>query len=272
MRSLFKALPSEKKFAPVKQRTAFLRGIMLTSLILLFTACGGGSDSSGSGFPENDEGFEAPTPTNRPLQSAVVIDHPSDGTIIYAETLYITGRVSEVAQQFNIEVVDIDGNVIYTITVDSLPGEWQRELVHGYTGEPSEFILRVVPASPDATFEIYDSSAILLSDVNNRPAGIYGAITQPINGAQIGGDMILVSGRISGAAQVRVEVVTDTGDTLDTAEALMTNPYLLDEVIWQAEITLGNYIGQVTLLAVAINADDEIELGRINLSIGAAAG
>lgn len=235
-------------------------------------ACGGSGDANKPGLPENVEGFPNPTTTIRPMASAVEIDHPTDGTIIYSETLFATGRVSETAQQFNLELVNIDGNVINSITVDSQPGAWEREFVHGYTGEPSEFILRAVPTNPDNTFQIYDSAAILLADISKRPDGIYGSITQPINGAQVGGDMIQITGRVSGTDQVNIVVITDTGETLDTKAAELVNPYLLDEVSWNAEITLGDYIGQATLHAVAVSTDDEVEIGAIDLSIGAAAG
>lgn len=233
--------------------------IAVCGLLLFVAACTG--DSS------------APSPTPQPPEAHISIDFPQDGTIVYAETLYIAGQSGDPAQPFQIELINIDDTVIAETTVNPQSGEWQIEVPHGYTGDPSEVIIRAVPTDESST-QIYDSATILISDMTRRPEGIYGSITTPANGVEVGGDMLLVEGRASGAPEntITVELVGDT--VIDSQVITLMNPYFVDEVPWQAELATNGYTGQATIQVYITSPQDgsQIVLDSIIVTVITAAG
>jgi hypothetical protein len=221
-------------------------------LLLALAACGQG----------NPEGFQSPTATVSPFTADVEILYPQDGSIIYSESLYAAGVVSESAQRFVLELVDADDTIITWTTIDAQPGEWEVELVHGYTGEPSEVIVRAVPDdAPDAGE--YDTATILISDSSHRPEGSFGQITMPQDGVEVGGDLVLVAGMASGVPDntLTVELLAEDGRLIHAESAKLVNPYLIDAVPWQVEIAPGDYIGPASIRAASsAGVLDEVDI------------
>lgn len=233
--------------------------ICVPILLLFLAACQGDSNQ--------------PSATEPPPAASITIDSPQDGTVVYAETLYITGQTGSTAQNLKIELVDIDDNVIAETTVNAQPGGWQIELPHGYTGDPSEVIVRAVNADAGSE-QVYDSATILISDITHRPDGIFGSITYPANGIEVGGDMLLIEGRASGAPEntIIVELVGET--VIDSQVITLMNPYFVDEVPWQAELATNGYTGQATIQVYITSPQDgsQVILDSIIVTVITAAG
>lgn len=244
--------------------------IFLSMCALLIGACGGTTS-------DNDDA----------QSSAVVINHPQDSDIIYAETLYVSGQVASPPQQFTLEVLDTEDQVIRQVNVDAQTAEWTVELVHGYTGDPTEVTVQAVPltslsseaSATESTVIVlpYDSVAILLTDLSNRPDGVFANITTPTNGVDIGGDILPIFGRVSGTDSITVSLISSEADgqqVISEQTIGLNNPYLIDEITWQAELPTEGYTGQafirVTTRDPQTNA--ELELDRIIVTVITTAG
>lgn len=212
------------------------------------------------------------TATPAPFGTQVRINTPQDSTIVYAETLHITGTVTDSSQRFKLQLVDIDDQVITETIVDAQPGNWQVELVHGYTGDPSEIIIRAVPE--DNAAQPYDTVSILLSDISHRPNGIFGSITYPANGVEIGGDMLLIEGRASGAPENAITIELVGESVIDSKTITLDNPNFVDDVPWQVELATNGYTGQATIQAYYISPADgsRVVLDSVIVTVLTAAG
>jgi len=238
----------------------YLTIIFLTALLITLPACGGASD-------DNDQ---AP---NSSQTSSVTIEYPRNGSIIYGETLHISGTAGENASTFRLSVADIEGNTLAETTLDAEAGTWNVELPHGYSGDPTEVTLKALPTTPDENTTAYDTRVILLTDISHRQEGVFGSLLFPTNGTQVGGEMLQVSGRISGTDAITVEWHDDSNTVRESLTVPVTNPNLLDDVPWQAELTFGNYTGQAIILAKVMDTDDnEIEIGEVRVTVTRAAG
>jgi len=234
-----------------------LRFAVISALLMvLLAACGGGED--------DPEGFTRATATFEPGASTVDILFPQNGTVIYAEAVTVSGRLVGQPQQFTVQVVDLDENILVESTLDEQPGDWLVEMIHGYSGDPSELEIRAISAGEAA--EIFDRANVLISDVSNRPAGAFGTVVLPAAGDMLGGDMIPVEGRASGATEntLTVELVREDGRMVDTRIVTLNNPYLIDEVPWQVELDRREADGPATL---TVYTDDPSGEGRIELAV-----
>ncbi len=185
----------------------------------------------------------ASQPTTDALSSSIAINYPHDTAIIYAELLYITGSVAHPPQTLTLQLLDTEDNIVNEIAVTADESQWTVEFDHDYQGKPSEMTLRAI--DPD-TGSVQDEVVLVVSSLDTRPDGVFGTILAPTNGSQVGGDSILVQGRVSGVESILIEVKGDEG-TIDSQEIAATNPYKIDDVLWQSELNLNGYIGQATL-------------------------
>jgi hypothetical protein len=218
-------------------------------------------------------------PTLPPLSGTVEIDFPQDGTVIYAESLYVSGSASGVPDnQFTLKLVNADDQTLNqaTVQVDD-SGKWQVELVHGVEGEPSEMAIFAVPSYADAPAgSDYDIRSVVIASKDYRPEGVFGSILAPFEGSSVGGDIIPVNGTVSGVfeGEFTLELTAEDGTLLDSQQVLAMNPNFIDEVPWSAEIATQGYTGQATIRAYAISARDgsEIPLGSVQIEITRSAG
>jgi len=235
-------------------------------LIVILAACGGGQD--------DPEGFARATATFEPGASTVDILFPQNGSVIYAEAITISGRLVGQPQQFTLQVLDLDETVLVESTLDEQPGDWSVEVIHGYTGDPTEIEIRAVPAGAGTT--VFDRASVLISDVSNRPEGAFGAVVLPTDGDVLGGDLLLVEGRASGATEnmLTVELVREDGRMVAVQTITLTNPYVIDEVPWQVELERREANGPATLTVYTDDAGGEgrIELDAIEVELAEAAG
>jgi len=229
--------------------------------MLLLTACG----------EDDPEGFGNPTDTSDPSASAVEITMPQSGSVIYAEAIQISGEVNGAAQQFDVRLVTLDETVIAETTVDSQPGSWSVELIHDYTGEPTEIEIRTAQAE-----QTYDSVSILLSDSSQRPDGTFGEVIIPADNTVLGGDSIPVEGRASGLPenQLTVELLNADGTVLDTQRITLQNPYFIDDVPWQTLVERGTYTGPATLRITYTEATsgEPVIIDEVSMTLTEAAG
>jgi hypothetical protein len=236
--------------------------LLITSLamLLVLTACDGTTGDA-----------QSSTVTTA---GTVTITFPASGTVIYAESLYLAGQASgDAPQSFRLEVVGTDDSVIASTQVDNASGDWQVELIHGYTGEPTEVTIQAVPLEGEG---LLASSSVLLSSIAYRPEGAYGFILLPGDGDTVGGDSIPVEGSVSGVFENTFTLVL-----LDSAENILDeqiitvfNPYFIDEVPYQADLAPGSYTGPAVIRAQITNAEggDLIELGSVSITIDSSAG
>jgi hypothetical protein len=246
---------------PHKKATTFVTLALIAGVLLA------GCDSSAS-----------PTatalPTDIPTLTGVEIESPQSGTVIYAEMVYISGAVTGESRVFRLEMVDTEDNVLAQTTLDEEPGDWTAELVHGYAGEPTEITIRAVPDDGDET--AFDTVSVLLADSSQRPAGSFGSILQPGDGVTLGGDSIPVEGMASGLFENEfiLELIDEGGTTIDQEFVLLNNPYFIDEVPWQAVLSVSGYTGPAQIRAYYIDAEDGSEqtLDSITIEISDAAG
>lgn len=229
-------------------------------LALLLAACGGTS------APE--------TASDAP---GIIIRQPVDGSTIYAPALFVTGSSGQ-AQTFRIEIGDDEGGILAQATVEAQAGDWSLELVHNYQGDPIEAVIRAVPITQDPAGEnetIYSAVSMLLADLSHRPDGTHGRITMPADGDNMGGDIIPVAGLASGVADntITLTLTADDGRVLDTQTVTMDNPYLIDELGWQASVSAGDYTGPATISALFPAPDgDNDASASVRISIVDAAG
>lgn len=230
-----------------------LRTLLFRVLTLLFivglSACGGGDGTTNNG-----------TTAPQTLTGSVVLMNPPDSTVIYASTLYVAGTSADLpGSRFLLRLADSEGASIAETTVTAgddgagaSDGAWTVELVHGYTGDPTEATLLALPVPDAGTGESpagqYAAVTLLLSGIEHRPEGMYLDILFPTEGAEAGGDFIQVDGRISGmGGALTVELVGSDGATLDTKTVEITNPYQVDDIPWSAELAPGEFVGSAVI-------------------------
>ncbi|PJF20964.1 MAG: hypothetical protein CUN56_13500 [Phototrophicales bacterium] len=208
--------------------------------------------------PPDPEGFEKPTHTAPPFSAQVNITSPRNGTIIYAENLIISGTISDSPQAFMVQIVTPDNVEIARTTVDAQPSSWSIEIPTPRTDEPLEAEIRLIPTNGDSG--VYDRVSVLLDDQANRPEGIYGSVTLPRVGMEMGGDTILVEGRVSGVESVTVQLMGDsTTNIISSVIVDVGNPYLLNDVPWQAEIPTHGYMGSGVVMVFFTSPTDDTD-------------
>lgn len=225
----------------------FLTSLILTLLFL--AAC-----TQATAPPENSE------PTQETLQGAVDITFPMSGAIIYSETIILQGTATNIPDDgFQIQLVTPDENVIAEATVQPEDdSSWFVEIVHGFTDDPTEVTIVAKNTDPNSVLD-YDIELIALSNLENRPDGVFGSILSPTEGMQVGGDMILVSGRGSGFFEgtfiLRLE--NAEGEVVTEMPVTMQNPNFIDDMLWEAELARNDFIGNGTLYMLEEDIADE---------------
>lgn len=222
-------------------KNVLLRVVMIL-LVAGLSACGGG------GATTTDDAAQTT------LSGAVTLNNPPDGTVIYASTLYAAGTSADLpGSRFLLRLEDAEGaSIAETNVMTGDEGAWSVELVHGYTGDPTEATLLALPVPDSATGEApdgqYAAVTLLLSGIEHRPEGMYLDIAFPTDGAEAGGDLIQVEGRLSGmGGALTVELVGSDGAVLDSKTVDIANPYQVDDLPWSAELAPGEFTGSAVI-------------------------
>jgi hypothetical protein len=218
-----------------------------------------------------------PTTTPEPtLQGTVNITTPISGSVIYAESLWIEGNAENVpADGIKIRVVTAEDTLLAETTVQPEAGKWQVEVVHGYTGDPTE--VSIYAMSPDEqVMQEYDIETVMIAPLNMRPDGVYGMILSPQDGDTPGGDEIPVIGSASGVFENQFTLALEQpdGTEISTVHVTMMNPYFIDEMLWEASLPTNEYTGPAIIRAYALSTEDgsEIPLGQVEVMVSRVAG
>lgn len=182
--------------------------------------------------------FSNGTRVELPLQ--VRLESPLNGAIIYADTLAVIGTTTHpITLQAELW---IDDQLLIGKTDDFLAGEWDILLSHHYVGDPTEANLRLI--APE-TGDIYQESVIVISHPSERPEGVWGRVIAPMVGADIGGDYVVVQGRISGIVDevITVQLLDDRQTVLDQQTITVHNGYRIDDLPFQVEVAIKNVVG-----------------------------
>jgi hypothetical protein len=238
-------------------------GLILMTVIVLLTACSGNESESSTKAPN----------------SSVLVDivYPQSGSVIYSELIQIKGTVEPVGQLFRIQLIDPDDTVISQTVVLSDTTDWAIEVPLAYNGAPTETIVEAISyETPGETLEseiILDSATVLISNMDDRPNGIFGEIIDPIDGAELGGDSIIISGFASGIPDnvIFIELVAEDGSVVDSQSLTLENPYFVDYVFWRAELQIKGYVGLATLNAHSTSDNNSI-IDEAHITIFEAAG
>ena len=232
---------------------------LLLMLLSLLSACSStGDDNSNENSPASFSG-------------EVDIIYPTNGTVVYAETLTITGTLFGAdSQAITLQLVNLDGEAIAEASLTAQTGDWQVELPHGYTGEPTEITIRAIPSGSDVG--AYDSHTIFMADLSFRPEGRFATIRTPSDASPVGGDSILVEGTASGLSTnvIFVTLLDGNGNPIDEQRVDVFNPFFIDEVVWRTELVTGGYLGNGQIQI--IEEDDSEVLTTVNIVIGDSAG
>jgi hypothetical protein len=236
-----------------------------TGLIIILTAC-----------QSTPQSVETAIPTVPTLQGQVDIITPQSGSIIYSEALYLQGSAEDVPEEgFRLRVVTALDEVLTETVVRPEDGQWLVELVHEYRGDPTEVSIYALPVNEAIPLD-YDVEAIMLVALALRPEGVFGSIQAPQEGSTPGGDTIPVSGTASGVFENMFTVVMEQpdGTEISSVGVTMSNPYFIDEMVWETDLPTNDYTGPAVIRAYTVDAADgsEIELGRVNIMVSQVAG
>jgi hypothetical protein len=226
-------------------------------LFVVFILCGCGSIIGG------------PTPTPDPMAGEVTLLSPSQGSVIYASTVYVSGTLAAVEQKsLLVRLIKPDGGVIAQARVEANAGEWRTEIIHGYTGEPTLVTVEVVPAIA-AEAGVLAQSDILFGVLSERPEGAFINILTPQDGLEVGGDTVQIMGTASGIEgnTLLVELIGDSGEVIGSETISLTGRYPIDETPWTAALTLGEYRGNAVL---QVTGGEVVE--RLTVLVGESAG
>lgn len=240
--------------------------IIITILTMIVIAC----------TPSDSDDNATIEPTQTILQGNVDITSPLSGAIIYAETIFLSGTASDIPDEgFQIQLLAPDDSVVAEATVQPTDGTWAVEVVHNYTGDPTE--VNIIAKSVDANnASTYDIESILLSAIDNRPDGTFGEVTSPTDGMSIGGDTLLISGRGSGFFENTFGLILETpdGELITEIPVTLNNPNFVDDMPWEAEIPRNDFVGNAVIRMVYqdMESGDVIELDRVEVVVSTVAG
>jgi hypothetical protein len=219
------------------------------------------------------------TPQSTPtIIGGVDIVYPQDGSIIYAEQLFVSGTASDIpGDSFALQLIGPDGSIIGRYPVAMSAGEWQVELPHGYIGEPIEVNIFAVPQNGNLPSDVdYDVATIVLAGQTYRPDGAFGSIVSPTEDSTMGGDTFEVRGTVSGVFEntFTLSLISADNSTIDSKPVTVFNPYFTDEVPWTAELMTNGYTGAAEIRALYFSPADgsEIVLAVVQVTIQEAAG
>lgn len=241
---------------------------VLTVLMLFLSACSTG---------DAPQGQVQVVPTSETLQGAVDITFPMSGSIIYAETIILQGTASDIPEEgFQIQLITPDDSIISEATIQpDDDGNWFVEIVHEYTGDPSEVTIIAKPSASGSTFD-YDIESILLAILDNRPDGVFGSIISPTEGTVIGGDFMLVSGRASGLFENMFSLILENteGEVITEIGVSLNNPNFIDDMHWEAELPRNDFIGNSVIRIVYqdMESGEMVEMDAVTVVVSAVAG
>lgn len=216
---------------------------------------------------------ETPAPTEPPLIGAVEISSPKLGSVIYAETLFVSGTIQGV-DSFNLLIETVSGEILFDGEITGIDGHWNREIIHGYTGEPIEAIIHAKSTDSRVSLQ-YDERPILIASVAYREEGVFGLILFPTEGQSVGGDSIQIEGTASGIPDNRLSILLRHDEGLiDKQVIFLDNPYRIDARTWSADLLTNNYQGVATIDIAYTDPQTNSEqiLDTISIVIGSAAG
>jgi hypothetical protein len=215
-----------------------LKPLLFAAMILILVGCGG--EAADQSANESSEGETL---------GGVTLTHPPDGAVVYSSVLNVGGGADANApDSLLVRVVNLDGEMIAETATAVEDGVWDLELVHGYSGDPTEAIVEVRPAS-DPDSGVYASAEIVLSSLPHRPEGVSGSIDSPPEGVEMGGDVLPVSGRVSGVNDFIVELVGSDGTVLDSQTVALRGAYEINDLPWAVDLTTQDYTGSALIRA-----------------------
>lgn len=236
-----------------------LRSILLAVILVLAAAC----------TPTSTE-----APPTHTFETFVTIEAPRIGTVIYSGTIYVAGTTnSSMNDAFQIEVVTANGDVIADTTITPIDGQWEVQLPHAYTGDPTEVTIMASVSDGETSAEL-DLTSAVLSPISNRPDGLYGLILQPTNNDTAGGEQIPVFGIVSGPGIQEIIVTLTMGDEeISRTTEPIDYPNKLDEIPWQVDLLTDNRTGPVKVtLGYEDEAGEYIAFDEVELVLTAVAG
>jgi hypothetical protein len=188
------------------------------------------------------------TPQAAALTGTVQLIEPPAGAVIYAEVMRISGTAEGVPAGGFVLVVSANDAEIARSRVLVSEGAWQIELLHGYRGDPVEASISAISPDP-AVSEAYAHRLIALSSLAQRPAGAFARVTSNTHEGTLGGDLIRIEGMASGLAENRLmlRLLTPEEDLISESSITVTNPFIVDEMPWSADLSRGDYTGPATL-------------------------
>jgi hypothetical protein len=238
------------------------RLFFLLTIITLVSACG--TDNTPA---------EPPVPTEPPLIGGVDITSPKLGSVIYAETLFVTGTIEGV-DAFRLHISTLNGDILFDGSISGVDGHWSREIVHNYNGEPVEAI--ILAKSTDSRVSLqYDERPILIASASYREDGLMGLILFPTEQQSVGGDSIQIEGTASGIPDNRLSISLRHDEGLiDKQVIILDNPYRIDARTWSGDLLTNNYQGIATIDIAYTDPETNTEqiIDSITVTIGSAAG
>jgi hypothetical protein len=128
---------------------------LFTILIFALVACS-----------PNEPSIETPpTPTERPLIGTVQIDAPQSDAVIDTEVLLVQGSIADV-ESFRLTIITSTGQQLFDGHIGANAGNWQREIVHNYHGEPVEATI-TARATDRHIHQAYDELSVTIGTVNS---------------------------------------------------------------------------------------------------------
>jgi len=239
-----------------------LRVLLFTLILLTITAC---SSSDAPTFSTN---------TPAPLTGFVEFAPHLQNAVFYSEVLNLSGTAQDmVNDRFRIRVINALDEVIAETVVTVQDEQWEVSLVHGYTGEPMQLNIFALPENTQFVGD-YALLTTIISDLEYRPDGLYGAILYPLADDVVGGDQIEVYGTLSGTSQPAwVQLVIDD-EVISEFETTYQNTTRVDEMWWETELILPtDYAGPATLkLGYKDDTGSFVEVEAVNIMLSIIAG
>lgn len=211
-----------------------------------------------------------PTPTPNPLSGTVTLTAPPEGAVIYASALYVAGTLTDVpAKNLLVQLVDEQQAIIAQAAVNASGSSWSTEIIHGYTGDPAQVTVQVVPAEAP-TVGILASTQIVFAPLRERPEGAFVNVLTPEDGVEVGGDEIFVAGTASGIPEnsFKVELIGSSGEILASQFILLAGRYPIDEIPWSTTLQPGEYRGNALLKITFPDGTEQISAVIIGASAG----
>lgn len=242
-----------------------MRSFIILTLLIICAAC------APAAAPSNVTVF----PTQPPLPGSVTINHPPDGSIIYAEALYLEGSASDLpAAGFRLEVTSALDELLADVMIQPEANDWSIELVHEYAGDPIEVTILALPA--DETIDnTYDIVSSVIAPLETRPDGAFGSLLSPARGALVGGDVLQIVGTASAIPDNELTIqLTEPDETvINETSTTINSPYPLDEIVWEANLETTGYTGPAIVIVSYSDENGEIiEIGRAEVNVSVVAG